>query len=103
MKMKQTVATAVAHVAQCSYCIRAHTKAAVRVGAAAEELMKRFRLRPKCGLELLMRAVHSCNILSASRRGGRRVDDNGRPRLLAPFAESMPIDWGRGGQRDNAE
>ena len=39
-KMKQIVAVAVAHVTQCPYCIRGHTKAALRAGATPEELME---------------------------------------------------------------
>ena len=39
-KMKQIIAVAVAHVTQCPYCIRGHTKAAMRHGASREELME---------------------------------------------------------------
>jgi len=39
-KVKQIIAVAVAHVTQCPYCIRGHTKAALRHGASAEELME---------------------------------------------------------------
>jgi AhpD family alkylhydroperoxidase len=39
-KMKQIVAVAVAHVTQCPYCIRGHTRAALRHGATHEELME---------------------------------------------------------------
>lgn len=39
-KMKQVVAVAVAHVTQCPYCIKGHTKAALRSGATREELME---------------------------------------------------------------
>jgi AhpD family alkylhydroperoxidase len=39
-KTKQLIAVAVAHVTQCPYCIRGHTKAALRVGARPEELME---------------------------------------------------------------
>ena len=39
-KYKQLIAVAVAHVTQCPYCIRGHTKAAVREGAAPEEIME---------------------------------------------------------------
>jgi AhpD family alkylhydroperoxidase len=39
-KVKQLIAVAVAHVTQCPYCIRGHTKAALREGASAEELME---------------------------------------------------------------
>jgi AhpD family alkylhydroperoxidase len=39
-KTKQLIAVAVAHVTQCPYCIRGHTKAAMRDGATREELME---------------------------------------------------------------
>jgi AhpD family alkylhydroperoxidase len=39
-KMKQIVAVAVAHVTQCPYCIKGHTKAALRHGATDQELME---------------------------------------------------------------
>ena len=39
-KTKQLIAVAVAHVTQCPYCIRGHTKAAVRKGATEAELME---------------------------------------------------------------
>ena len=39
-KTKQLIAVAVAHVTQCPYCIRGHTKAARRDGATPEEIME---------------------------------------------------------------
>jgi AhpD family alkylhydroperoxidase len=39
-KTKQLIAVAVAHVTQCPYCIKGHTKAAHREGATAEEVME---------------------------------------------------------------
>ena len=39
-KTKQIIAVAVAHVTQCPYCIRAHTKVALRKGATEQELME---------------------------------------------------------------
>lgn len=39
-RIKQIVAVAVAHVTQCPYCIKGHTKAALRAGATPEELME---------------------------------------------------------------
>jgi AhpD family alkylhydroperoxidase len=39
-KTKQLIALAVAHVTQCPYCIRGHTKGALREGAAEEEMME---------------------------------------------------------------
>ena len=39
-KAKQLIAVAVAHVTQCPYCIRGHTKAALRHGATRQEIME---------------------------------------------------------------
>lgn len=39
-KVKQLIAVAVAHATQCPYCIRGHTKAALRHGATPQELME---------------------------------------------------------------
>jgi AhpD family alkylhydroperoxidase len=39
-KTKQIIAVAVAHVTQCPYCIKGHTKAALRHGASEQELME---------------------------------------------------------------
>ena len=39
-KTKQLIAVAVAHVTQCPYCIRGHTKAALQHGATEEEIME---------------------------------------------------------------
>lgn len=39
-KTKQLIAVAVAHVTQCPYCIRAHTRGALNQGASREEIME---------------------------------------------------------------
>ena len=39
-KTKQLIAVAVAHVTQCPYCIRSHTRLAVRKGASESEIME---------------------------------------------------------------
>jgi AhpD family alkylhydroperoxidase len=39
-RTKQLIAVAVAHVTQCPYCIRAHTRAALAHGAKPEEIME---------------------------------------------------------------
>jgi AhpD family alkylhydroperoxidase len=39
-KTKQLIAVAVAHVTQCPYCIKGHTRAATRAGATPQELME---------------------------------------------------------------
>ena len=40
VKIKQLIAVAAAHVTQCPYCIRGHTKAALRHGATEQEIME---------------------------------------------------------------
>ncbi|HEX6849535.1 MAG TPA: carboxymuconolactone decarboxylase family protein [Chitinophagaceae bacterium] len=39
-KIKQLIAVAVAHVTQCPYCIRSHTRQAMRKGASEQEIME---------------------------------------------------------------
>lgn len=39
-RSKQLIAVAVAHVTQCPYCIRGHTKAALQAGATREQIME---------------------------------------------------------------
>ena len=39
-KTKQLIAVAVAHVTQCPYCIRSHTKSALRHGATQQEIVE---------------------------------------------------------------
>jgi AhpD family alkylhydroperoxidase len=39
-KTKQLIAVAVAHVTQCPYCIRSHTRLAQRKGAGDQEIME---------------------------------------------------------------
>src|SRR4051794_37284344 len=39
-RTKQLIAVAVAHVTQCPYCIRGHTKAVMKQGVTGEELME---------------------------------------------------------------
>ncbi|MGH3268116.1 MAG: carboxymuconolactone decarboxylase family protein [Trebonia sp.] len=39
-KTKQLIAVAAAHVTQCPYCIRGHTKLARRAGATDQEIME---------------------------------------------------------------
>ncbi|HET6360750.1 MAG TPA: carboxymuconolactone decarboxylase family protein [Gemmatimonadota bacterium] len=39
-KTKQLIAVAVAHVTECPYCIRGHTKSARREGATEQEIME---------------------------------------------------------------
>jgi AhpD family alkylhydroperoxidase len=61
-KTKQLIAVAVAHVTQCPYCIRGHTKAALRHGATREELMEAIWV----AAEMRLRALRD-----RARRDGR--------------------------------
>lgn len=47
--------TKLAHATQCPYCIRGHTKAALRQDATRQEIMERFGLRPRCARVALTR------------------------------------------------
>ncbi|MBU6296633.1 MAG: carboxymuconolactone decarboxylase family protein [Alphaproteobacteria bacterium] len=40
VKTKEIIALAVAHVTQCPYCIKGHTRSALRAGATPQELME---------------------------------------------------------------
>jgi AhpD family alkylhydroperoxidase len=40
LKTKHLIAVAVAHVTQCPWCIRGHSRAASRYGASAKEIME---------------------------------------------------------------
>lgn len=39
-RTKQLIAVAIAHVTQCPYCIRGHTRGALRAGASDAEIME---------------------------------------------------------------
>jgi len=39
-RTKELIAVAVAHATQCHWCIRAHTRGALRAGATAQQLME---------------------------------------------------------------
>jgi AhpD family alkylhydroperoxidase len=45
-KTKQLIAVAVAHTTQCPYCIRGHTKTALRAGAINEEIILSMLVTP---------------------------------------------------------
>jgi AhpD family alkylhydroperoxidase len=66
-KTKELIAVAVAHVTQCPYCIRGHTKGALRRKATAEEIMEAIWVAAE------MRAggayAHSAMALDTIKRG----------------------------------
>lgn len=59
-KTKQLIAVAVAHVTQCPYCIRAHTKQALRKGASQKEIMEAIWI----AAEMRAGAAYSHSILA---------------------------------------
>jgi AhpD family alkylhydroperoxidase len=70
-KTKQLIAVAVAHVTQCRYCIRGHTKAALRKGADERELMEAIWV----GAEMRAGGAYAHSILAldaAGHAGGPR-------------------------------
>ena len=56
-KTKQLIAVAVAHVTQCPYCIRSHTKQAMRKGASKEEIMEAIEGMTVLELSELVKAM----------------------------------------------
>ena len=48
-KTKELIAVAVAHVTQCPYCIRSHTKRAAVKGRLRRRSWRRSGLPPRCG------------------------------------------------------
>ena len=73
-KTKELIAVAVAHVTQCPYCIRGHTKAALRKGATEQELMEAIWVAAEmraCGAyahsNLALDTMHS---VAAAKSGG---------------------------------
>jgi AhpD family alkylhydroperoxidase len=75
-KDKQLIAVAVAHVTQCPYCIRGHTKTALLRGATPEEIMEAIWV----GAEMRAGAAyaHSTLALEAIARHGSPQDASGR-------------------------
>ena len=75
---KQLIAVAVAHVTQCPYCIKSHTKAALRAGASEEQLMEAIWVAAE------MRAggayAHSTLSLEAAQTAARRAAEPHAPR-----------------------
>lgn len=73
-KTKQLIAVAVAHVTQCPYCIKGHTRAARRAGASPEELMEAVWV----AAEMRAGAAYAHSALMLSALGGETPrQDNG--------------------------
>ena len=84
-RTKHIIAVAAAHVTQCPYCIRGHTRSALRHGVSNEELMEAIWVAAE------MRAgaafAHSAIALAEMPRDVSRAGDGaGRP---VPHAETV--------------
>ena len=85
-KTKQLIAVAVAHVTQCPYCIRGHTKQAARVGATAEELMEAVWV----AAEMRAGAAYAHSALMLDELG--LLDDPGATDEEASMRDAQPDD-----------
>jgi AhpD family alkylhydroperoxidase len=75
-KTKHIVAVAVAHVTQCPYCIRGHTRAALRDGASREELMEAIWV----AAEMRAGAAFAHSIIAIDEMGQTVAAANDHPR-----------------------
>jgi AhpD family alkylhydroperoxidase len=78
-KMKQLIAVAVAHVTQCPYCIRSHTRAATVHGATPEEIMEAIWVAAemRAGAAFAHSALALDTIARSETRQGGQGNDGG--------------------------
>ena len=75
-KAKHIIAVAVAHVTQCPYCIKGHTRAALNEGASAEELMEAIWV----AAEMRSGAAFAHSVIALSQiQGANGAVANGHP------------------------
>ena len=75
-RIKNIVAVAVAHVTQCPYCIRGHTRAALREGASHQELMEAIWV----AAEMRAGAAFAHSLIAIAEMGEAGLDaPGGRP------------------------
>src|SRR3546814_15594711 len=87
-KVKQIIAVAVAHVTQCPYCIKGHTKAALRQGASEQELMEAIWVAAEMGAG----GAYAHSVLSSeARRGGNEWVSTCRSRWSACRTKTKTI------------
>jgi AhpD family alkylhydroperoxidase len=66
-KTKQLIAVSVAHVTQCPYCIRSHTRIALRKGASEQEIMEAIWV----AAEMRAGGAYSHSVIALDAAGGR--------------------------------
>lgn len=83
-RFKNIVAVAVSHVTQCPYCIRGHTRAALREGASRQELMEAIWV----AAEMRAGAAFAHSIIAISEMGeGGATAANNHPQHAPPTGE----------------
>ena len=70
-KTKQLIAVAVAHVTQCPYCIKGHTKVAKRKGATPQEIMEAIWV----AAEMRAGGAYAHSVISLSELGDHAHDN----------------------------
>jgi AhpD family alkylhydroperoxidase len=79
IKIKHIIAVAAAHVTQCPYCIRGHTRAALHAGATDEELMEAIWV----AAEMRAGAAFAHSIIAIAEMGETGVGPNHRQHTSA--------------------
>lgn len=79
IKIKHIIAVAAAHVTQCPYCIRGHTRAALHAGATDEELMEAIWV----AAEMRAGAAFAHSIIAIAEIGEAGVGPNHRQHTSA--------------------
>jgi AhpD family alkylhydroperoxidase len=75
-RTKHLIAVAVAHVTQCPYCIKGHTRAALREGASEEELMEAIWV----AAEMRAGAAFAHSLIAIAEMDGAKAKaNNGNP------------------------
>ena len=82
-KSKHIIAVAVAHVTQCPYCIRGHTRAALRSGASRHELMEAIWV----AAEMRAGGAFAHSIIALSEMAGASREGAAEPHHSVPAGE----------------
>ena len=81
---KHLIAAAVAHVTQCPYCIKGHTRAALREGISNEELMEAIWV----AAEMRAGAAFAHSLIAIAEMDGTNPEAaNGHPRNISDSEE----------------
>jgi AhpD family alkylhydroperoxidase len=78
-KTKQLIAVAVAHVTQCPYCIRGHTRAAERHDATAEEIMEAIWV----AAEMRAGGAYAHSVIALDTIARNKAESAGHPEKVA--------------------